>query len=229
MAYFSRRTALTTAFAGVLAASLTACSNSDDTQNTSAASPEVAEATAPAETDGDSNSTTTVPDGYMTVEIPDTTVTFAVPSDWSVLASNDIDDDERLNAFVQSTGLDAETVRLKLEGHSVFATSGAQSGATEEISVQTDSRMTKLRTEEEISADMEESGLKFDGLSISTATTGSGAEARRMSYSLDALQTHTALLNTLNPDAPGIILFAVTSTDSAERTQELADAILGSI
>ncbi|RAX22806.1 MULTISPECIES: hypothetical protein [unclassified Actinomyces] len=230
MTRLSRRTALTTAFAGVLAASLAACSDSEDTQNTGAASQEAGETTAAADADGGSDSTATVPDGYTAVEIPDTTVAFAVPSDWNVLTSDDADDDERINAFIQSTGLDEDTVRLKLEAYSVFAASGADSDATEELDVQTDSRTTELRSEEEISADMEEYGLTPDDLSVSTATTGSGAEARLMSYSLEVVEPqYTSMVNALNPDGSGIIVFTVTSTDSAERAQELVDAILGSI
>ncbi|RAX19747.1 hypothetical protein DRB06_11470 [Actinomyces sp. Z5] len=229
MTRLSRRTALTTAFAGVLAASLAACSDSEDTQNTGAASQEAGETTAAADADGGSDSTATVPDGYTAVEIPDTTVAFAVPSDWNVLTSDDADD-ERINAFIQSTGLDEDTVRLKLEAYSVFAASGADSDATEELDVQTDSRTTELRSEEEISADMEEYGLTPDDLSVSTATTGSGAEARLMSYSLEVVEPqYTSMVNALNPDGSGIIVFTVTSTDSAERAQELVDAILGSI
>ncbi|PHP53185.1 hypothetical protein [Actinomyces ruminis] len=231
MTRLSRRTALTTAFAAALATSLAACSGSDNAEGADTATgQETGEATATADADDGSASAVTIPDGYTAVEIPDTNVAFAVPSDWTVLTSDDADDDERVNAFIQTTGLDADTVRLKLDAYTVIAASGADSGITEELDVQTDSHATELRSEEEISADMEEYGLKPDDISISTATTGSGAEARLMSYSLDLVQAqYTTMINVLNPKATGIIVFTITSTDSAERAQELADAILSSI
>ncbi|MBE6482993.1 MAG: hypothetical protein E7Z94_11600 [Actinomyces ruminicola] len=234
MAHPSRRTALTTAFAAALATSLVACSGSNNAESTSAATEQENSQTA-TEANGSaengSDSAATVPDGYTAVKLPDINMSFAVPSGWETLTPTDAADAERMSAFTQATGLDADSVQLKLETYSMICAAIAQSGATEEIDVRVDATVNELRTEEEISADAKENDIGSVDLSVSTTTTGTGAEARTISYSIDLLGTmqYAAIINTLNPDGDGIVLFSITSTASAERAQELADAILSSI
>ncbi|MDU0348785.1 hypothetical protein [Actinomyces sp. MRS3W] len=216
---------------------LAACSSTSDADSTSTASGQAvtAESSADAADTGSgtaaqtgSDSTASVPDGYTAVEIPDSSVSFAVPSDWVTLTSDDADDDALVSAYTEASGQEADSVQVLLQMYAVIAASN--SGTSEEINAQITHEVTELRSEEEVTKDLEDNGLNFNDLSIETTTTGSGAEARTMSYSLDLGQPmYVMTITTVTPEADGVVSITITTGTSAERTQELADAILASL
>ncbi|MDO4901779.1 hypothetical protein [Actinomyces sp.] len=222
MAHLARRTALTTAFAVALAVPLAACSTSNDATGTS---------TAAAKGDEGADAKTTVPDGYTTAQIPNSSVTFAVPSDWTTLTSDDADADDRIDAFAQATGADADSVKLKLTAYGVISAGRGGSGKADEINAQVNKDQNELRTKEEITAGMEEFGIGQDDVEVASTTTGSGAEARTVSYSLSfgGQTQYGAIINALVPKDGGTLVVTVTSYESAQRAQELLDAVAGSI
>ncbi|SHE26833.1 hypothetical protein [Actinomyces glycerinitolerans] len=217
MTRLSRRTALTTAFTAVLAASLAACSGSDNAQSASTATTQETLPPSP-------EPSPTPTSAYTMVEFPDGSYAIMIPSNWASLTSDDADDDELVNAYVQATGQDADTVRQKLATYQVICAGPVDSGETAEITGQVNYDSAELPMEPEVIQELEESGIEYTDLQTSTIGSYFGLRTT-MSYTVDQGGTPQYVSNVyvLTPEENGTVTVTASTDVSAERAQELVE------
>ncbi|PHP53184.1 hypothetical protein [Actinomyces ruminis] len=218
MTHLSRRTGLTAAFAGVLAASLAACSGSDNAEDASTATAQETLSPTP-------EPSPTPTSAHTFVDFPDGSYVVMIPSNWASLTSDDADDDELVDAYVQATGQNADTVRQKLGTYQVIGASPADSGETTEITGQVDYDSAELRMKEYFIQELEESGIQYTDFDGTTLMSASGTYTT-VSYTLNQGETqqYVAAIHTIAPGENGTVTVTVSTDASAERAQELVNS-----
>ncbi|SDM29780.1 hypothetical protein [Actinomyces ruminicola] len=217
MTRLPRRTALTATFTAALAASLAACSGSNNAESTATAT---AQETAPATPSPNPSPT---PADTM-VEFPDGSYAIWLPSDWAVLTSDDADDDELVNAYIQATGQDADAARQRLGTYQVIGASHADSGETAEITAQVNHDSAELRMKDDFMQELDESGTEYTDFDGTTLVSMFGTYTT-VSYTLNQGGTpqYVAVVHTQTSEENATVTVTASTNASAERAQELVE------
>ncbi|MDU0348085.1 hypothetical protein [Actinomyces sp. MRS3W] len=238
----------TTLTAAALALTMSACNSGSSDGEAVSTDQEVTveESTASgsdesADTGSDTDATTeaepTVPDGYTLTEVPDAELSFAVPSDWTTLTGEDVSNTELVDAVASTLGRSTDEVAAMFQGLALYSvdTSGTSDFA-ENLNVEIVDNVSTLPAESDLVQLLERqsdasSGMVFEPGTYTETTTASGQGAAVETYTLPSdggttVQGSYVVVPAKNGSAMALIAI---STTSAERTQELADAILGSI
>ncbi|CED90551.1 hypothetical protein [Actinomyces succiniciruminis] len=244
MSRLSRLTTLaaTGLTAVALTASMAACSsNSDDAADQG--SDQQVTTTADTDTGSDDADETeaaaepTVPDGYTLTEVPGAELSIAVPSDWSTLTESTASDTEFVSALATALGrTEAETTAM-LDSLALYSIdiSGTRDYA-ENLNVEIAKGFTAMPSENDMVALLENqnneaAGMVFEPGTYTETTTASGQDAVVETYTLpvDGGPTTEGTYVVVYANGGDDLALIAISTDSAERTQELADVVLGSI
>lgn len=223
-----------------LTASMAACSsNSDDAADQGSDQQASTAANTDTRSDGadetEAAAEPTVPDGYTLTEVPGADLSIAVPSDWSTLTGDDVSDPERVAAMATALNTTEDDARSRLEMLSLYSINMNEdsSGYGETLNVQMLAE-PNLPSEDQLTAMIEAQStteVTLDAGDYSTVTTASGADAIMQVYDLvyaDGSSAPSAYLVLPTTDGSQTAYVAISAT-STERTQELADVILGSI
>ncbi|MDU0348784.1 hypothetical protein [Actinomyces sp. MRS3W] len=220
-----------------LALPLAACSGSNTSETTStqasqeatANSEDAADTGSDTDAQTDSDSTASVPDGFTLVEIPEYDMSVAVPSDWDTLTSANSSDTELVGRIAQALDKSEDEVIADLEDTALISadtSSSSGDASADEIAVgraETDA----LPTEEEF-IDLAELN-EADSSDYTSTTTPSGLEAAvfRMNAVADDEDHYISIISVSTGD--GIVDSVLIATSTAERDQEIYDAVLGSL
>ncbi|MBE6475906.1 MAG: hypothetical protein E7Z95_10150 [Actinomyces succiniciruminis] len=241
MSRLSRLTTLaaTGLTAVALTASMSACSsNSDDAADQGSDQQVSAAADTDTSSDGaEAAAEPTVPDGYTLTEVPGAELSIAVPSDWSTLTESTASDTEFVSALATALGrTEAETTAM-LDSLALYSIdiSGTRDYA-ENLNVEIAKGFTAMPSENDMVALLENqnneaAGMVFEPGTYTETTTASGQDAVVETYTLpvDGGPTTEGTYVVVYANGGDDLALIAISTDSAERTQELADVILGSI
>ncbi|WP_136191913.1 hypothetical protein [Actinomyces procaprae] len=239
----------TTALTAVaLSLSMSACTpNSDDAADRNADQAATADAgstdsedaadtaDAPGAADTEAASEPTVPDGYTLTDVPDTDLAIAIPSDWTTLTGDDVADPERVADMATALNTTEDDARSRLEALSLYSVDMDEdsSGYGETLNVQM-LAASKLPNEDRLTEMIEEQStadVTLDAGEYSATTTGSGTDAVTQVYDIvyaDGSSVPSAYVVLPTADGSETAYVAINAT-SAERRQELIDAILASV
>ncbi|SHE26835.1 hypothetical protein [Actinomyces glycerinitolerans] len=243
MSRLSRLTTLvaTSVTAVALTASMSACSsNSDDAADQG--SDQQVTTTADTDTGSDDADETeaaaepTVPDGYTLTEVPGAELSVPVPDGWEAITGDDLADSERVEAVASALGYTTDQITAMMASIGLYAadTSGTSTLA-ENYNIQVVA--TSVMPGEADFNDMLTGSEQLPG--VSSLTPGTFSEPKTASGEDAAMHTFTMNMDYATEPIEGAYLAIPTQdgqtalitmgTASAERTQELADVILGSI
>ncbi|PHP53186.1 hypothetical protein [Actinomyces ruminis] len=225
-----------------LTASMSACSSSSDDAADQGSDQQVSAA---ADTDAGSDSTDeteaaaepTVPDGYTLTEVPGAELSIAVPSDWTTLTSDTVANTEFVSALATTLGRTEDETIAMLDSLALYTmdTSGTSDYA-ENLNVEIAEGFSSMPSENDMVAllenqNNEDAGMVFQPGTYTETTTASGQDAVVETYTLpiDGGPTTEGTYVVVYANGGDDLALIAISTDDAERTQELADVILGSI
>lgn len=186
------------------------------------------------------------PDGYTLTEVPGFGFSLAVPTDWTTLTSDDLDDGELVQKVADALGRDADSLRETAATFHLISVDTGVTGYAENLAVSQYELEDGLPPEDElaeITADDQVSSSDY-----AQRTTGSGADAALytangtlsgsdeafhiafMAVSMESGATADADESAAADTAPAptTATFVMIRAASADRAQELADVILGS-
>ncbi|MDO4901778.1 hypothetical protein [Actinomyces sp.] len=200
--------------------------------------------------DADSSTGPTTPHGYTLTEVPGFGISLAVPSDWTTLTHDDLDD-ELVQAVADALDQEPDSVRENAQTFHLISVDADATDFTENLVVSQYQLEDGLPPEEEfaeVTADDQ-----VDSSDFVQRTTGSGAEAalytasgklagsgRAFSIAFMAIMTGGATGTpdtagstedgtAASTDPGGTVTFVMIDAASAERAREIADAVLASL
>ncbi|MBE6482992.1 MAG: hypothetical protein E7Z94_11595 [Actinomyces ruminicola] len=191
--------------------------------------------------DTNSSDGPTTPDGYTLTEVPDFGFSLAVPTDWTTLTHDDLDDDELVATVAEALGQDADSLRDTADTFHLISVDANATGYAENLAVSQYELEDGLPPAEELAEVTDDDQVSSSD--HAQRITGSGADAvlytasgtlsgsgeafhiAFMAVSMDTGATASADAAT----APSTATFVMIRAASADRAQELADVVLGSV
>jgi len=182
--------------------------------------------------------------GYTLTEVPGFGISLAIPTDWTTLTPDDLDDDALVNTVAEALGQDAESVRESAETFHLISVDADAEGFAENLVVSQYELEDALPPEEELAEVTAD--YQVDSSNYVQRETGSGADAvlytasgtrgetgEDFAIALMAIATGSGPTSaagaTASPDAVITATFVLIEAASADRAQELADVVIGSV
>lgn len=222
-----------------LTASMSACSSSSDDAADQSSDQQVSTAagTDAGTDDAEASAEPTVPDGYTLTEVPGAELSIAVPSDWTTLTESTASDTELVSALATALGRSEDEVTAMLNALALYSidTSGTSNYA-ENLNVEIAKGYSSMPSENDMvtlleNQNNEAAGMVFKPGTYTETTTASGQDAVVETYTIpvDGGPTTEGTYVVVHANGGDDLALIAISTDSAERTKELADVVLGSI